>query len=92
MENWQYGLEDELTKRGLTHLRVKRFGKALLVVSGDPADPFNHFRLKLLPRQQWAVSMGTRGDKWEPTPFQGTFTEVVALVTENFPWILEPRE
>ncbi len=27
-----------------------------------------------------------------PSPFEGTLTEVIALVTENFPWIVEPRE
>jgi hypothetical protein len=88
---WRYGLEDDLKKRGLTHLRVKKHGASLLVVSGDPSDPYRHFRLTQLPRQQWSVSMGTRGDKWEPTPFRGTLKEVVALVAEQFPWTVEPR-
>jgi hypothetical protein len=88
---WLWGLEDELRGRGLGHLRVKKHGDSLLVQSGEPDDPYNHFKLTALPRQQWRVSMGTRGKVWEPTPFQGTLKEVVALVIDTFPWMVEPR-
>ena len=88
---WLWGLEDDLRKRGLVHLRVKKHGDSLLVQSGEASDPFNHFKLTALPSQQWRVSMGTRGVAWERTPFQGTLKEVVALVADTFPWMVEPR-
>lgn len=88
---WLWGLEDDLRKRGLTHLRVKKHGDSLLVQSGEPGDAFNHFKLTALPRQQWRISMGTRGTTWERTPFEGSLKEVVALVVDTFPWMVEPR-
>lgn len=88
---WLWGLQDDLRTRGLAHLRAKKHADSLLVQSGDPGDPFNHFKLTALPRQQWRISMGTRGKGWEPTPFEGSLKEIVAMVVENFPWMLEPR-
>ena len=91
MQLWHWGLEDDLKARGLTHLHVKTHGKALLVQSGAGGDQENHFRLTLLPAQRWRIDIGTGPEGWQRTPFEGTLKEAVALVAENFPWIVAAR-
>jgi hypothetical protein len=88
---WAWALRDELTARGLSHLRVKKHGKSLLVVGGSEDEPSKHFRLVALPRQEWRLDVAGASDRWEPTPFQGTLQESVALVADSFPWVLAER-
>lgn len=91
MDLWKWGLEDDLKARGLTHLHVKAHGKSLLVQSLRGDERENHFKLSLLPRQQWRVEIGSSAGRWERTPFEGSLKEVVALVAENFPWVIAAR-
>ena len=82
-------LEELLHDRGLEHLRVRRRGARLTIVSpssGGTAD--KHARLTALPRQEWALEFADHRGNWTPTPFVGELRDLVATMVEQFPWVL----
>lgn len=85
-------LESFLQQQGLKHLRVRRRGDLLTIVSGPEDDPIQHARLRRVTVQYWRLEMSARPKLWEPTPFRGLRDEVQQLLVDSFPWMLEPRE
>ena len=70
-------LRDLLAKRGWTHLRVTKRGKALTIVSGPEDDPEAEIRLTHEGRAGWRLDIANHTGRWEPTPFSGDLAEMV---------------
>ena len=77
-----------LHERGATHLRVKKRGALLTIVSGPEDDPWPHARLRRDTVHLWFLEMAVRGSRWEKTPFRDTMDELVDLLVEQFPWTI----
>lgn len=74
---------------GFDHLRVKKHGEHLILLSGDPDDEQKHARLTRMHGDQWGLSFWHHTGKWEKAPFTGTVEELFSTLTENFPMFLE---
>lgn len=81
-------LQGSLKQRGLSHLRVRRYGVLLVVESGSDDDRIAHVRFRRHGAHIWTVEFATHTGGWEPTPFRGQIEHLVDLVQSDFPWTL----
>ncbi len=79
-------VEKRLHARGLTHLRARKHGAAVIVESGPSDHPWKHFRLRRDTVHLWCLDMAARGSSWEKTPFRDQRDKLVDLVIDQFPW------
>jgi hypothetical protein len=84
------GTEAFLSKHGLDHLRVRKRGDALTLLSGPTSDPIPHARLRKVTRQWWTLEMPTHTGRWEKTGLRAPRTEVLETLVQQFPWTLAP--
>ena len=83
-------LEEQLHEHeGLKHLRVKTWGQALIIQSGDPKDPQKHAKLNHLGRDAWNLSFPRHNGRWERTPFVGKMEDVIDTLVNDFSFYLE---
>ncbi len=92
IDSWQAsGLEQRLHEHyGLTHLRVRKYGKILTLESGPTDAVVRHARMKRDTVHLWLLQMPTRGGRWEPTPFRDTLDNLVGLLVTQFGWMVAP--
>ncbi len=74
----------------LAHLRVRRRGSLLTVVSGPDDDPVPHVRFRRLSQTVWAIEMPDHRGRWERTGLHGPLEEAINLVISEFSWTLAP--
>ena len=84
------GTEAFLRERGLDHLRVRKRGDTLTLLSGPDDDPVPHARLRKVSRQWWRLEMPTHTGRWDNTGLRAPRTEVLQTLVEQFPWTLTP--
>ena len=83
-------VEKFLHARGLTHLRARKRGDAVIVESGPTTDPVKHLRLRRDTVHLWLLDLADHTGRWEPTPYRQSTEALLALVADTFPWTLEP--
>ena len=88
----RFSLEGYLHGKGLTHLRVRRYGIQLIVESGPPGDPVRHIRFHRHGAHIWTLDVANHTGAWEPTAFRGKIEALADQVAAEFPWTLEPIE
>lgn len=76
-------------RKGLEHLRVKKYGATLIIYSGPGDDEQKHARLTHIGGTTWGLSFPLHTGRWEKTPFTGTISEQLDTLTTNFPFYLE---
>jgi len=84
----QSTIENELHKKGYSHLKVRIYGKNLVIYSEDNGDKYNRARLTRHNSQTYQIGMADHRGKWEQTPFVGTLSEMLAMLTEQFSFAL----
>lgn len=84
------GTEAFLAQRGLDHVRVRKRGDTLTLLSGPDADPVSHARLRKVTRQWWTLEIPTHTGRWEKTGLRAPRTEVLETLVTQFPWTLAP--
>lgn len=82
-------VQQMLHDRGLAHLRVRVYGKHLIIHSGTPADRENRARLTQLGSDRYRLDMAARG-RWETTPYIGTLREILTQLMDDFGFVLVP--
>ena len=80
--------ETILHERGYTHLHVRTYGQQLVIYSGDADDRQNRARLTLLRSDRYRLDMATHRGRRETTPFTGTLLEMLAMLTDQFGFVL----
>ena len=75
-----------LHRRGLKHLRARKYGSAVIVESGPAADPIKHLRLRRATVHLWCLDFANHRGRWERTPFRDTIDALIAQVLDSFPW------
>ena len=80
--------QDCLRSLGLSHLRARKYGAAVIVESGPTTDPMKHFRLRRVTVHLWVLDIADHRDRWERTPYREQLKVLVKLVVDEFPWIL----
>ena len=76
---------------GLGHLTVKRRGRSLTLCSQDAHGPNRHAKLDWLGASLWGLSLPTRSERWQRTPFTGSLDELLQILTQMLGWHLAPR-
>ena len=81
-----------LRKPELAHLRAKRRGDLITLVSGPEGDSIPHARIRRVTTQWWTLELSVRAGRWEPTDLRSTSLEVLDAAASDFPWVFAPRE
>lgn len=84
------GVERVLRDRGLGHLHVRVYGKHVILHSGEPGDGENRARLTRLNLQHFRLDMVDHRGRWEPTPFMGTWPDLLTQLIDDFGFTLVP--
>lgn len=74
------------------HLRPRKRGDAISLVSGPEEDPIPHVRLRRSTVQWWTVDIADHRGKWGPTDIRASIADALDQVAEAFPWVLSSRE
>lgn len=80
------------SRKGFEHLRARRRGELLTVVSGPERDAINHFRLRRVTKQWWELEVPTSGGRWEQVGLRANRMEIFSALLTDYPWLLAPRE
>ena len=80
--------ENFLKQRKLKHLRAKKRADTVILDAGPADDPWPRARFRLLTKQRWTLDVADAAGRWEPTPFQASLKELLALLSDTFPWVL----
>ena len=83
-------VERVLHERGLGHLHVRGFGKHVIIHSGAPGVGENRARLTQVTSQRFRLDMADHRGRWEPTPFLGTWRELLMQLIDDFGFVLVP--
>jgi hypothetical protein len=75
---------------GLDHLRVKKYGDSLILLSGKGRNEQKHAKLTSLGRQQWGLSLPRHTGRWERTPYVGTMDAVLDALINDLGFYLTP--
>lgn len=84
------GTEAFLRRHGLDHVRVRKRGDTLTLVSGPDDDPVLHARLRKVSSQWWTLEMPTHAARWGKTGLRASRLDVLTALVEQFPWTLTP--
>jgi hypothetical protein len=76
----------------LRHLRVRKRASILTVESGPNKDPVQHVRLRRVTLHKWTLEIATHMGDWQPTGERALMADLVALVREQYPWVLRAVE
>lgn len=76
----------------LKHLRVRARGELVMLESGPIDDPHPHLRFRRATVPYGYLEMPDYRGGWERTPFRSTMRELLAVVEQQFPWVLSPVE
>lgn len=79
---------DETTR----HLRFVTRGKRILMVSCEPPDVEQHARFAYVGLDLWSVDIYSHTGRWQPTGMQGTPTELLRTLRDEFPWVVMSRD
>lgn len=76
----------------LAHLRAKRRGDLITLVSGPEGDSIPHARIRRVTTQWWTLELSVRAGRWEPTGLRSTILEVLDAAASELPWAFASRE
>lgn len=89
LEADQSTIENELHKKGFYHLCVRIHGKNLVIYSEEEGgEKINRARLTRINSQTYQIGIADHRGKWECTPFLGTLSEMLTMLTEQFSFAL----
>ncbi len=77
---------------GFEHLRSRRRGDLLTIISGPGDDPVVHARIRRVTKQWWELEAPTSSGHWEKTGLRGNRIDLLDRVMTDFEWLLAPRE
>ena len=72
-----------------THLQVKKWGKSLVLYSGEGEDEQKHARLTHLKGATWGLSLAHHTGRWDRAPFTGSLEELWQMLVNDFAPFLE---
>ena len=76
---------------GFEHLRSRRRGALLTILSGDEHDPVIHARLRRVTKQWWEAEAPTATGRWQKMGLRGVRIDVLDSLVTDFEWLLAPR-
>jgi hypothetical protein len=76
--------------KNFRHLRVKKRGQSLTILSGKPDEPWPHARLsrKASKGDVWQLSFPKHTGRWERTPFVGSLRELAVMLVRDFAFLM----
>jgi hypothetical protein len=89
-EDHEDDVRDFLRRRKLSHLRVRRRGDLLTLVSGPEHDPVPHLRLRGVSVHRWTVECATHTGRFEKTFLRDQLDNLLSEVADTMPWVLAP--
>ena len=79
-------------QEGLGHLRVRAYGPLLTIESGPTRCPVRHARLRRETVSLWSLEIAGPAGAWQPTALRDTKERLLAVLVEQFGWVLTPRD
>lgn len=76
----------------LKHLRARKRGRVVTILSGPEDDAHEHVRLRRDTVHLWLLEMPARGGRWDRTPFRDSVERLVDLLQTEFGWTLAPLD
>jgi len=77
----------------LAHLRARKRGDLIIIESGPKGDAIAHARLRRVTKQWWELEIADAAGHWQFVPLdRSTIGQMLDTLTEDFPWVLAPRE
>lgn len=76
----------------MQHLRFVTRGGRVIVVSSEPPDVETHARFTRIAGDRWTLDIFTHNGRWQPTGFTGTPTDLLQALSDDFPWLVMPRD
>ena len=83
-------LQGLLSLHGLTHLHARGHGALLVIESGAKDKRVPHARLRRVGVHLWWLELPTHTGRWERTGFRGQIAPLLAVLENDFPWLLTP--
>lgn len=77
-----------LHERGLIHLKVIGRGAHLVVYSEEDGIKTNRVRFTRIDTERYQLGFATHRGAWEETLFEGSLSELVLMLVEQFPFTL----
>ena len=77
-------------RKGLEHLRVKKHGVSLILLSGEGRDEVKHAKLTSLGKENWGLSLPRHTGRWERTPYVGTLDYLLKVLLTDLGFYLAP--
>lgn len=84
------GTEAFLREHALDHLRVRKRGDTLTLVSGPDDDPIPHARMRKVTPQWWSLEMPTHTGRWDKTGLRAARHDILQALVAQFSWTLAP--
>lgn len=81
-------LKELLAAEGLAHLRVRPYGRHLVIYSEEDGERVNRVRFTRVGRGHYELQMADHRGRWEPTPFEGRLGELFQTLTQQFRFLL----
>lgn len=69
---------------GLSHLRIRKYGRNLILYSGEGPQRQNHARLTALTRGLWALSLPHHTGRWDPVPGPASLEDILRSLLQDF--------
>lgn len=83
-------LMDSLHRKGYKHLKAAVRRQHLVIYSTSPeGDKYNRVRFSPISTKEYQLGIADHKGRWENTPFTGTLSELIKLLTEQFGFVLE---
>lgn len=73
---------------GLTHLRVRKHGAAIIIESGPAADPVKHARVVRDGVSLWILDIADHRGRWGWTGVRTTREAAITELIDSFGWVL----
>jgi hypothetical protein len=77
---------------GLGHLEVRRHGASLVLYTPLGDVNINRARLTAVSRTRWRLDMPLRTERWQPTPYMGSLTDIFGVLTGELAPLMGPLD
>lgn len=78
-------------REGLGHIKVKKHGKSLKLMSDGPDGLEPHARFTDIGRDLYRLDLPGHNGRWRQTPYSGSMEELLDTLIGQLGWHLEPH-
>lgn len=77
-----------LAQHELAHLDVRFRGSQLVIYQTDEGEQIPRIRFSRIGNRVYQLDVARHTGHWEMTPYNGSLADLIAVVTQQFSWLL----